>query len=223
MAGALSIMATTAQIITRIKRRLSRSNSNIDETILDELAQTQEWLEGRPTLPRWLIEEEEVALAAGTAVVDLSTLTNEFVRFIDDKPVSYENPDSDEDGEEWLELKRFVGESELLTRHPGTGELRGWVIQNLSLIVRQIPEEATTLRLKFYTRAEAPAVDNETVWTQNASEILIHHTGLEVAHSLRDSNAVSYFDSRRKEALRNYLNSLVADEMAGMSSSRGED
>lgn len=216
-------MSDVDQIVTRIKRRLSRSNvAGLDTTIIDELNNTQEELESRSTLPSFIVTTEQIVLVAADDIIDVSAdLTAKFLRFLDDSPVQlhFENAD-----ETWQPVPRFITQEELKSRWPGAGsQPRGWSFTYPNLMVRPTPDTSITLKLQFYERVAPMAAGNSTAWTTNASELLIAQTGIEVAQQLRDANARAYFVEKYKIANKNYIQRLSAEEMAGLSTSRGED
>lgn len=219
-------MATTNEIISRIKTRLSRPTVDIDAEILDALKQVQEDLEGKPTLPSFLVKtNDDTLLLPNDDLIDVSTeLDESFIRFHDDEPVKILNPNVDSETEPYLPLARFVSEEELKSRHPGSSEApRGWAFTYPMLIVRPMPSANVTIRLKYYYHAPLMAIGNTTIWTQQASQLLIGMAGAEVAQAKRDKDAAAYFQGVRTQAWRDYVNRGVAEEVAGLHSSRGED
>jgi hypothetical protein len=215
-------MATTNQLVDRIKRRLSRPNvTALDATIIDELNATQENLEGRSTLPSFIITTSPITLVAEDDQISVAADLSTFIRLIDDSPVQVSIPDADEP---WAPVKKFITEEELKGRYPGHGSLPlGWAFIFPLITIRPIPDTTVNLRLRYYSRITAMAAGNSTLWTVNAPDLLVAQTGMEVAQQVRDLNALAYFKDKYKTANKDYIQRLSAEEMAGLSTSRGED
>lgn len=216
-------MANTDQIVSRIKRRLSRTSvASLDATIIDELNATQEEFEGRGQLPSFIQTFDDITLLADDDLVDVAAeLSPGFIRFVDDSPVQIRLVGATET---WQPIEKFITTEELRDRHTGRGSTpKGWAFNFPLVMIRPIPDTTIELRFSYYYRAPAMTAGNSTVWTVNAADLLTSYTGMEVAQQLRDANAQKYFADKYRLANMNYLKRLAAEEMAGLSTSRGED
>lgn len=214
-------MATTNELVNRIKRRLSRQNTpGIDADILDELAQAKERLERKPTLPAFLLVKQEINSALEE--IDLSTTLTRFIRVWNSDGVRYNNGTTEEP---WTKIEKFESLDRLQDRHPGTAQFPlGYCVFGDNIILRPRPTAALDYRIRFYqTEATAPAAGNSTKWTLRESELLMANAGMVLAQQLRDKDALAFFNSMWQRAEREFYHRQVADEWADFDSSRGED
>lgn len=227
-------MATTDQLVSWIKRRLSRRNdASIDTIIIDELGFAQEELESKPGLPLFLQHWKDTLIAANTGEIPVSSLketTGRFIRPVNDGPLSILDT-TVVTGDPYKLIRRYPSLEALLTDKTGTTEgfPEGYVIDNKTatgfvIVVRPIPTVDQTYRFRYYRgEATAPAVGNSTLWTTNAGPLLLAETGFNVAQFLRDQAALQFFAQKRAEARRDFINGVTAMEMADFDNSMGDD
>ncbi len=212
-------MATIDNIVTRIARRLRRtatSGSNLQSEIIDELVHAQNKLEEGATLPWFLKHMEEEAVLANVDVIDTDgDLAASFIRFQDDRPVTYTDPTGV--ATEKVDLPQ---QSELLIlfqRYPGTGLLpKEFTLDEDNILLRPIPTQAITYQVRMFRKdPTVPAEGTTTLWSINFSDLLMNLAGREIAWSLRDDVAQARFTEDLVVARREYIKSVAAREDAG--------
>lgn len=213
-------MATIDQTIVRVARRLRRgaaTGTNLHAEIIDELVAAQDKLEEGATLPWFLQIEEEEIQSANTETIDtVAELTDTFIRFLDDDPLLFLDPDA----EAGAELSEVTQNSEfriMKQRFPETGNIpKEFVLIGKDIFIRPIPTQAITYTVRFYRKdPTAPAEGATTLWSTNFSDLLMNMAGKEIAWTLRDDAAFARFERDLAEARSAYIKAVIARENAG--------
>lgn len=221
-------MATTNEIVSRIKRRLSRKdNTSLDASIIEELNATKEILEGKGRLPNFILKREELVVLPVTGIFDVNSLSETFLRLYDDAAVQIDRQlENTESEEQIVPLQRLTSIEDLKARFPGQAEVPlGWTYVQPAIIFRPRPLVELTNRIyvSYYFRDIAFTAGNSTVWSEQCGDLFVAHTGMEIAQTLRDKDAQAYFREKLALAWRDYNNRLTADEVADLDANMGED
>lgn len=223
--GEDTLVALTADLITRIKRRLSRVNTpGLDVIIIDEMIQAKVDLEAEPTLPLFLVVKQDITNS--TEEFDLNTKVDRFLRIYNEDGLRYNNGNVDPAAEPWIKVEKFESLDRLVGRWPGQAVFpQGYVVIGETVHVQQRP---TTVNLGYrvrYYRAEDPAVfaGETSLWKTKESTMLIALTGIRVAQYLRDTAGQQYWVSEYQTARSKFTKRQSAIEWADFDSSRGED
>lgn len=223
-------MATVAQLSTRIKARLARrTGTSIDSLILAELtAAQQDILEQSATLPNFLKATVTFTIAIAHSSINLVTQA-EFARFL--RPISKEETAAleylDTSSGFYVKIPRYDSLSILEQNFngPGTVPLGYYWDGNVvgSFLLKPEPAGSVSYRARFY-RADSslPDATASTLWTTHAGDYLMHTAGVELATFLRDTDALSYFSSKRQEAHQRFLSQITAQEMADLDLAMGD-
>lgn len=210
-------MATINNLVTRIGRRLRRGvpdGSNLQSEILDELTHAQDKFEESATLPWFLQTSASRAISANV----FSFTPNDsgiFLRLLDDEPVKYVDPTG-------IAVEDFFlpAQSELLIllqRFPGAGLVpKEWVLDGANIVVRPKPTQAITYTIRYFHKdPTAPVNDATTLWSLHYGDYLMNSAGMEIAISLRDSDAAKRFETNLSIAKTAFIRSITAREEAG--------
>jgi hypothetical protein len=213
-------MSTTDQIVTRIKRRLSRPNDTLNTAaIIDEMVAAKERLEDEAWLPEFLYAEGTANVTAES--VDLTTLFPRFIR-LHDRAGGLWVPNTDPAAEEsLLLLKRYDELALLIQRHGGNlasgSTLAGFFMIDTTATFRPKPSISVpgSISAKFYREElDAPAAGNSTLWTQMAADYLMGEAGIAIAQMLRDDKALVVFQATRERGKSMLQKKTLADEQA---------
>jgi hypothetical protein len=214
-------VATTDQLVSRLRRRLTRLTTNIDATILDELAAAQTWLEDRPTLPFFLLTSFTPTLTGET--LNLLTMSPNYIRLADDDPVRVQDTSL---VYPWVKLSKDDTLEVLYSRELGTTTSYPlyYAQHGFDLYFRAIPATPQTIRVRCYQRVSTvPVAGNSTLWTTHAGDLLMSVAGREVAKYLRDNESAKYYDEMFSREWTALLKRNEAQAMAGLDLTLGGD
>ncbi len=226
-------MATVVQMISRIKRRLSRKNDpNIEVDILDELAAAQELLEGRPTLPDILATAFNPTIVGAHDQFILTQVLNDplfqYIR-LQERGIWVWNPASSADAE----YTRIVKEDydTLISRDLGTGDSSAipthYAQVGKTIYIRPKMSVSRTYQIFFYRKDPyIPATTgngNTNFWATDFSNLLAATAGIKISRLLRDTEALKIFTMERNEALVDFLKSQSASQDAAAEYVMGDD
>lgn len=195
---------TRADARSRIQRGLG-FRSDLSDEINDAILEAQDELEGRATLPWFLIEEDAtMATVADTATIALPT---DFIRETED-PFRF----TDSDGEARVIEKR---EFEAAQRaYPGaTTESDYPFVYALRLNTFHFfptPDAAYTITYSYYKKATQLTSDINNVWLANVPNLIVGRAGLILARDLRDPDAVGIF-TRMADKWQDWLAREIAN------------
>jgi hypothetical protein len=219
-------MATTAELISRMKYRLSRQDdSSLDARILAELQAAQESLEEGTTLPWFLNVTSSFEVVGAHDTFSLS----EFPRFlrISEDAYALQVEDLTRTDETLVKLTRQDTYHQLLRYSAGYADEttlpEAYYVMGSLVHVRKKQVVTRKYYLSYYAKdVTAPAADNSTLWTTNLGNLLMAEAGIHVARYLRDDTSVQLFMGmknakmaeliRRNQALQDADQNYVMDE-----------
>lgn len=219
-------MSTTNELIDRLKYRLSRQHdSSIDARILAELQAAQATLEEGTTLP-WFLETIGSKTVVGAhdsfSLLDFTG----FLR-ISENDYALQVEDLTRTDETLVKLTRQDTYSQLLRYSSGVADEttlpEAYFVMGTTVHVRKKQVVDRTYYLGYYAKDPLlPAVDNSTLWTMYAGNLLIAEAGIHVAQYLRDDKSLQIFLGmrnakmaeliRRNQALQDADQNYVMDE-----------
>lgn len=213
-------MSTINQLVSRIKRRLTRTNDTaIEASIIDELVAAQEDLEDEAMLPAFLGGNEFTLAAPLTgATADLKALVVGFLRldYQAGKAVFYQDTTQDE---QWVAIKRYDDREQLKQTFPGAlvagGFPLGYHMNDGVIELRPTPTVSVpaTIRVRYYkSDPTTPVAGATTLWSSRAPTLLMATAGVEIAKYLRDDAALQYFGQKLGQARVKLVRRDQADE-----------
>jgi hypothetical protein len=190
-----------SEAISRIQRKLGYRSDKADE-ILDELKDAQLTLEmGVPTpggkggtfFP-WFLTSE---VATATVVVNEPRLLlpSTFTGDLENHKLYYFDS-SAEDDEQWNILEK--GDYEfLLSKYPGKGTPKAYAYSGDYWRIFPVPDGTYPLKVIFAEKDSIlDTVGVENRWLKYCPWLLISAAGANIAASVRDSNALQFFQAR---------------------------
>lgn len=214
-------MATTDLLVSRIKRRLSRTNdTTTTAAVIDELVAAQERLEDEPFLPAFLGGNEIQLAAQTTHIVDLASLITGFLRLDQRLGGALFYVDTAQD-EPYVRIKRYDDREQLKQINAGDlvagGFPLGYVAGDTTIELRPRPTASVpaTLRVRYYkSDPTIPAAGNTTLWTAKAPMLIMGEAGAAIATYLRDDKALEVFNAMIARAKATLVRSDQAGEDA---------
>lgn len=219
-------MATTDQIVTLVKYRLSRQqDSTIDGRILSELVAAQESLENGLTLPWFLLTQASYEVSGVHDSFGLSNYPG-FIRIAEDD-FGFRVEDLTRTDETLVKLTKQDTYEQLLRYSAGTADEttlpEAYCVLGNTIHIRKKQIVTRKYYLSYFKEdSTIPAAGNSTLWTQNVPELLQAEAGMHVARYLRDPEAFAIFSELRKveyarmakrtQALQDADQSYVMDE-----------
>lgn len=220
-------MASTDQLVTRIKYRVSRQDdSSINTRIIDELAAAQESLECGTTLP-WFLNVQAALNVLGAHDTFSLLSFDRFLRIAeDDFALRVENL-TIADGEPLVKLTRQDTYEKLIENSTGMADAAtfpdSYCVLGHTVHVRKKQVVDRTYHLSYFKQdVDVPATGVTTLWTRYLPELIMAEAGINIARYLRDKEALQIFTSlrgvkyaefvRRNQALQDADENYVMDE-----------
>ena len=187
-----------------MKRLGNRKDAALRDTIISEMVYVQEdMLEQDPTLPWFLVSE--LADATTTVDDDRVVLPGDFLQEFEDGAL-YVLDDSGTElelfREDWDYLKQKV---------TGSGRPRYYDLVGDYIMLRKVPDEQYTLKMRYYKKAASLAgtygdsANIENKWLEYASALLIAETGVVVAAQHLQSDKMAQLFMKQADLARNQL------------------
>lgn len=182
--------------IQRVKDGLGfRTGTALDSRITLRFQEAQRDLERGKTLPRFLLQEDQVFILPGNSF--FQTLPAGFLRDDDDAPLHYTPTGTDKPF--FLSRRqtyRDAVEANIKVENEPTGP-KIYVIRRAIVDFITTADTTYTLSWNWYKAADLLTTDIENAWLANAPEWLIGEAGYRMATDLRDVDGVSLFNSLR--------------------------
>lgn len=218
-------MTTTVNMITRMKRILSRSGDTaIDAEILDELQMSQERLERGVTLPPFLRSLSTIVKSGAHSTIDLVADLPTFLRMDDYAALSVLDPSIAATDEQYVPV-RLIDYELLLSKQLGTVDgLPTYAARVGDVIhVRGKQTVGRTYQLSCYIADTAVAAGTtENKWQKRLPDLLMGDAGMNIAQAKRDAAAVKRFTEMKLEGLRMLRVLSALAEQEGMDQSTGD-
>lgn len=203
--------------VDRIKEGLGfLTGTDRDAAILLRLKEAQRELEKGKSLPKFLLQEDQIlSLAANAQTIALPT---GFLRVYDDGNPRFLPANSTIP----VFLKRVYFKDGVLAYQryesgsttANTSAPKVYAIRKSTIDFLFPADQAYTLYWSYYKAADEVALSAENAWLANIPEWLIGDAGRRIALSMRDADAVSLFTDMRDTARAAYLSEVVAEELA---------
>lgn len=197
---------TRSEAVSAIQRRLGM-RTNLDTDIATEIQLAQTVLESEVELPWFLLaKDSSLVTVAETAEV---AYPSDFLRLSDGGLWL-------KDGTEYTQLDKdsfqaIHGDSDL----EGSGTPSYFAELGLNFTLFKTPDAIYNLTLYYYAAATVLSSDITNAWLTYAPDLLISFTGMRMAESIRDKDAMGIFSSEYGKAFTRYIKSLVAHDEAG--------
>jgi hypothetical protein len=182
-----------SEAVARIKRGLG-FRTDLDDTIVTQLQESQRQLERGRSLPWFLVvESEALSITSGSGEIALPT------RFIREKPREglyyYSSVELENVFLEKIDLNigiaRFANSS--------AGKPRAYTLRSETLKFYPTRDTTYSATWSYYKGAEVLTSDVENLWLEHGAEALIGHAGMTLAKDLRDKDAVALFSEMHVE------------------------
>jgi hypothetical protein len=212
---------TKTEILQVIKNRLGQ-RPNIDDQIELELVTGQEALERGPTLFWFLVGSDSTLVTV--ADNNLLTLPSDYIRVYHDGGLWVTDTGDDSlekqlKKDDYRTLKKAVRDGDLdasglPTHYAEVGQL---------VYLFPTPDIVYSMELFYYGKQPTLGAgsDEETLWSQNAADLLLARAGGNVARYLRDMQAAQLFLEDERAAMRNLLVEDTARREAGLEAVMG--
>ena len=198
-----------------IASRLGNRGSAFDATIVTEMQAKQTDLEQEGQL-RWFLLTQNTALSTTAATKTLAApsgflMEDDYAGFwvIGTDGVYNRIKKKDYDTMRGSEF------------HDENGLPEAYSLQGSTFYFWPTPDIAYSLQLNYYVADTVLSSNVTNQWLTYAPGLLIAETGLEIAKSFRDDEAIKYFGSARNEALRRLWNQDEARRQAGLEAVMG--
>lgn len=213
-------MATVTELRSRLKVRLSRrtGGATLDTEVDDALTHVQrEVLERSPVLPNYLRARADFTVSGAHDSINTAT-QSELARFLrldhqdTGRAVTFLNVTSGR----YEKVPRFDDLEQLEQKYPGTSDVpKGYFFDGVNIWLYPSLTGDVGYRVWFKRYAEftpsVPDGNDQTLWTINDGDLLLHTAGVEVAQYLRDTAAQQYFAAKRQEAHGRFIRRLQAE------------
>jgi hypothetical protein len=206
-------MVTRTEAVTRINDGLGfrPAGHSLEPKIILRLQEAQRDLESGKTLPRFLIQENQIVnLAAGEHTAPLPP---GFLREVDDNRLHFTLAPSDIPF--YLQPKRYNDASIANLRDRGPVRPTIYVIRKSVVDFIAVANTAYVMYWDYYKAAQPLTTDIENEWLAEAPEWLIGEAGYRMAKDMRDANGVQIFDGLRTQGRAACFGDIIADEDAG--------
>ena len=189
--------------------------TTLSSNIITHLQLAQETLEKAPTKPWFLISED--SYIDTTAAEQRLVIPTDFLEEPDQAVLRY-IPDTLTDGEvdlvkdDYDVLRKNYFDSSTGTIE--TGEPEAYALQGAYFRIFPTPDDAYTLRMIYYAKADILDTNIENVWLEHIPLLLIGKAGKQIAASLRDKDALAIFAGYENEGRVLLHSQNIARDMA---------
>lgn len=207
---------TLPKLISALRFRLG-NKKGFDDDFLREIQFAQERLEDDPTLEYWFLTKmASIIVISGVAELVLPT---NFIREFDSiLPFLQLNG-------KVIRLVRADFEDAKLHFQNAVGQPTHYSEYDEKLVLFPTPDKGYILEYTYLAREEelVPTTNESNAWTRNAFQMLLNKTGIALAQSFRDKEALANFTADFQAAFSELMTRITQREEVNFHQSRGGD